>query len=433
MSERHAGGLIDAALAFAIRVMSAVLMFGLQILLARLMPLDSYGGFVATWTWMLALGSFAALGFAESSLRFLPRYRLRGREGDVLAYWRFGLRLIIAVSAVLAIVAVVAAMLLGPGSGAGLIVLLVGLGLPFLGMEYFLEGIARSFGWFRLAAIPVYILRPLLIGALCLGLSQAGIALSLPVVGAVLVVSMAIITLGLALVIGWRLRATIPASSNPRRRALWVAASLPLLAVSGLEDLLAYADLLVLSLLATPDEVAIYFAAARALALANFVAYAAYLVSGRRFALDLAARDRVELQASARMASRLTFWSTLAAVVVTLLAGPYLLMAFGPGFADGYGVMAILAAGLVARSLSGQAGELLIVAGRQRELIWLTTAILAGSVALSFVLVPAMGITGAAIATALAMAARSAALVATVWRTERVNVFALGLPLARPA
>ena len=64
---------VDAALALLIRVAGAGLVFGLQILLARLMPMDGYGGFVTLWTWMLAVGSFAALGVAESSVRFLPR------------------------------------------------------------------------------------------------------------------------------------------------------------------------------------------------------------------------------------------------------------------------------------------------------------------------------------------------------------------------
>ncbi len=90
MSEDR-GGLREAATALLIRVMSAVLVFGLQVLLARLMPTDGYGGFVTLWTWMLALGSFAALGFAESSVRFLPRYQVRGRGAALRGYWRFGL------------------------------------------------------------------------------------------------------------------------------------------------------------------------------------------------------------------------------------------------------------------------------------------------------------------------------------------------------
>ncbi|MET3924471.1 oligosaccharide flippase family protein [Devosia sp. 2618] len=429
MSSPARGGLIDTALAFGIRVLSAGLMFGLQVLLARLMPLDGYGGFVTIWTWMLALGSFAALGFAESSVRFLPRYRARGREGHIQGYWRYGLRLVVLVSGAVAVIAAGAALLYGAEAGPGLMVLLVALGLPFLAVEYYLEGIARSFGWFRLAAVPVYIIRPLLIAALCLGLTQAGVVLTLPVVGAVLVVSMAMVAIGVALVVASRLKSEESVQSSPRRQSLWLRASLPLLVVSGLEDLLSYSDVLVLSLLASPDEVAIYFAAARTLALANFVAYAVYLVSGRRFALDLASRDRGELQRSISTASRLTFWSTLAAVAVTLAVGPYLLAAFGAGFADGYVVMAILGAGLIAKSISGQAGELLVVTGRQREVIWLSAVVLVSSGALCFVLVPMFGIMGAAIATATTMLVRSLALIATVWRVEKLQVVALGLPL----
>src|SRR5690554_4672144 len=206
MSERSSGGAVEAALAFAIRVLSAVLMLGLQVLLARLMPLDSYGGYVAAWTWMLALGSFAALGFAESSVRFLPRYRARGQEARLRAYWRFGLSLVMAVSTGLAVIAAVLAHMLGADGGPGLLVLLVGLGLPFLALEYYLEGIARSFGWFRLATVPVYIIRPLLIGAICLALVQAGMVLTLPLVGAILIAAMALVAIGVALVIAGRLR-----------------------------------------------------------------------------------------------------------------------------------------------------------------------------------------------------------------------------------
>jgi O-antigen/teichoic acid export membrane protein len=429
MSEPGRSGLNEAILAFGIRVLSAVLMLGLQILLARLMPLDFYGGYVAAWTWMLALGSFAALGFAESSVRFLPRYRARGQEARLRAYWRFGLSLVMAVSTGLAVIAAVLAHMLGADGGPGLLVLLVGLGLPFLALEYYLEGIARSFGWFRLATVPVYIIRPLLIGAICLALVQAGMVLTLPLVGAILIAAMALVAIGVALVIAGRLRFSGPVRATARQKSLWLRAALPLLAVSGLEDLASYADVLVLSLLATPDEVGLYFAAARALALANFVGYAIYLVSGRRFALDLASRDRAELQRSVHVASRLTFWSSLAAVAVTLLAGPFLLAAFGPAFVEGYGVMVILGLGLLAKALCGQAGELLVVAGRQRALIWLSGGVLIAGVVLSVLLVPALGMVGAAMASALAMALRSAALALTVWHTEKLRVLAWGPPM----
>lgn len=428
MSESNRGPL-DAAIALAIRVLSAGLVFGLQVLLARLMPAESYGGYVTVWTWMLALGSFAALGFAESSVRFLPRYHLRGRRAALDAYWRFGFAVVLGTSLVGGLVGAGLALSLG-ADGVWLTVLLLAIGLPFLGLEYYLEGVARSFGWFRLAAVPVYIIRPLLIGALALGLTAAGVDLDLKLVGIMLVGSMAVVTAGLALVIRQRLARLAPHAGrgSVRQRRLWLHASLPLLLLSGLEDLVSYADVLLLSLLADPEDVGLYFAAARSLALAGFVAYAMTLVSGRRFALDLAGRSRADLQASILEATRLTVWATVGAVVVTVLAGPILLGAFGPAFLDGLPIMWILGAGMVVRALAGQAGEVLVVAGRQREGIAVGFCVLAVMLGSGLVLIPQFGIFGAAWASALAMATRTLVLIAVVRRVERLTVFSVRLP-----
>ena len=425
---------LDAAVALGIRVASAGLVFGLQVLLARLMPGEAYGGFVTLWTWMLALGSFAALGFAESSVRFLPRYHLRGRRAALRGYWRFGFATVLGVSLLAALAAGGLALGLG-GTGVWLTVLLVALGLPFLAIEYYLEGVARSFGWFRLAAVPVYIVRPILIGAAALGLAAAGVELTLPLVGAVLVGAMAVVAAALAVAVARRLARIAPerAATGARQRRLWLAASLPLLLLSGLEDLTSYADVLLLSLLAEPGQVGIYFAAARSLALAGFVAYAMTLVSGRRFALDLAGRSRDELQASILEATRLTFWATLVAVAATLLAGPLLLGAFGAEFLAGQAVMWVLGLGMVVRAMAGQAGEALIVTGRQREGVAIGLATLAVVAGLCLVLVPAFGPLGAAVASALAMACRTVALIAVLRRVAGLRVFSLGLPKLRAA
>jgi O-antigen/teichoic acid export membrane protein len=427
---------VDAALALVIRVAGAGLVFGLQILLARLMPMDGYGGFVTLWTWMLALGSFAALGFAESSVRLLPRYHLRGRTAHLRGYWRFGLAVVLGTSALAALIAAAIALGVGAVDGPGLMVLLVALGLPFLALEYYLEGVARSFGWFRLAAIPVYILRPILIGGTCLALHAGGVVLTLPVIGAVLIGAMALVAAGLGLVIAGRMRRLTPpgqAAPSRRQQRLWLATALPLLLLSGLEDLTLYADVLLLSLLAGPEQVGLYFAAARALALAGFVAYAMTLVAGRRFALDLAGRSRVQLQQSVLQTTRLTFWATLLAVGATLLVGPFLLAAFGPDYAGGQAVMVILGAGMVIRAMAGQAGEVLIVAGRQREGLVIGFGVLAVTVLLCLALVPVWGITGAATATAVAMACRTVALIVVLQRSEGLRVASFGLPQLRTA
>lgn len=426
--------MLDVAVTFAIRVLSAGLVFGLQVLLARLMDLGDYGGYVTLWTWLIALGSFGALGFAESAVRFLPRYRERGRETLVGGFWRTGFLAVVAGSGAMAAIAVATGLVLRPETGPGLMILLIGLGLPFLAMEFYLEGIARSFGWFRLTTVPVYIVRPLVVAGICLGLVIGGVTLDLAVVGGIVIGSMAAITVALALVIAWRLRhaRALARTVAARRSKLWLRASLPLLLVSGLEDLVTHADVLILSLLLPPEQVGIYFAATRALALAGFIHFAVQFVAGRGFALALAGRDKARLQHAVSQSTRLTFWSTVVALVATVAAGPLLLGAFGTAFTAGYPVMLILAAGLLVKATAGQAGEVLLVAGRLRESVWLGAFTLAANLALILALAPAFGMLGAAAGSALAWAVRTIAVVLIVRRTTGIRMVSLGLPsLAR--
>jgi hypothetical protein len=137
--------LLDAAFTFAMRVASAGLVFVLQVFLARTMDLGDYGSYVTAWTWLVMLGAFMPLGFAESAVRFVPRYRTRARHGSAVAFWCFGLRVVLLVSLLMAGIAAIVALAGGlADSRTGLIVLLVAAGLPFLAVQNFLEGIARA-------------------------------------------------------------------------------------------------------------------------------------------------------------------------------------------------------------------------------------------------------------------------------------------------
>ncbi len=418
----------DAAVTFGIRVLSAALTFALQAVLARVMDLDDYGNYVALWTWLIALGSFAALGFPESAIRFLPRYRARQRDDLARGFWRYGLGLVALGSLALAAAAILVGLVWRLPNGPGLIAIFVGIGLPFFAVELYLEGVARSFGWYRLTTVPVYIVRPLLIAGICVALHLAGVVLDLATVGIVVIGAMAAISLAMSLVIARRLHGIAGAPPRGRQRRIWLRASLPLLVVSGLDDLLTGSDILVLSLLLPHEEVGIYFAAARALALAHFVYFAMYFVAGRGFSLAHAGRDPARLQDAVRQSSRLTFWSTLAALAVTLALGPFLLAVFGESFSVGYPVMAVLAAGLLARAVAGQASEVLIVTGRLRASVWLAAFALAANVALTIALVPALGMLGAAAGTALAYALRSAASILVVRRVTGIRMVSLGMP-----
>lgn len=427
--------MLDAAIAFAIRVGSAGLVFLLQVFLARMMDLGDYGSYVTAWTWLVMLGAFAPLGIAESAVRFLPRYRARGRHGSAKAFYRFGLRTVLLASVLIAGVAVILAMA-GDwlDNRVGLMMLMVGAGLPFLATQNFLEGVARAHGWYRLTSVPIYLLRPLIIIGGCAAVYFAGAALDLPTVSLVIVAAMALVCIGLLVAVS-RAMAREPQAESPQSitgsRRVWFKASVPLMLVSGVEDLLIYSDVLVLGLLLDPDQVSIYFAAARALALANFVYYAFYFVSARGFSISNALADREKLQEAVWATTRATFWFTALAVAATLVAGPWLLAAFGESFAAGYTSMWILGAGLTLRAVAGQSAELLITTGRQRDILIASMTALVFNVGLSFLLVPHYGIEGAAAATALAMGVRAIMLCLAVRNSLNLSVVSFGLPSLR--
>src|SRR3954463_7314289 len=80
-----------AATIFIIRVVSAVMAYGSQILLARWMGTSDYGIYVYVWTWVLLLGSMMDLGISASAQKIIPEYRTRG-EFDLLRGFLVGSR-----------------------------------------------------------------------------------------------------------------------------------------------------------------------------------------------------------------------------------------------------------------------------------------------------------------------------------------------------
>ena len=412
----------SAVILIGLRTASAVLALAMQMLLARLMPQDDYGLFVLAWAWLLVLATIGAAGFSESALRFLPRYQSRGRSGDAAGFLRTALAVAVATSLCISACLAVTALVLLPDGPARLVTLIIAAGLPFLAAEFVLEGVARASGWYVLTTAPTYILRPLLIGGGAFVIFALGMDLDARLAGLLLIASLVIVAAGLAMLVLRRTSGTSHGRPSHARRRLWWTASVPLVLVAGFDDLLAYSDILLLGLLVPPDSVAVYFAAARAMALAAFVQYAFTMVAGRGFSLAAAAGNSELLQSRVLSATRMTFWSTLAAVAATLAAGPVVLAAFGEGFRDGHEIMVILGLAFMIRALAGQSADLVAILGHARLLAAVSALALAANALVTVGLVPLIGIAGAAWGTVIAMTLRTIILVVIAQRKTGINV-----------
>src|SRR5258707_13029297 len=98
--------------------------------------------------------------------------------------------------------------------------------------------------------------------------------------------------------------------------------------VEGFYLLLSYTDVLVLQQFRSSEEVGIYFAVVKTLALGSFIHYAMSATTAHRFAEYHALGDRQRLSAYVAHAINWTFWPSLAATVILLALGKPLLWLF---------------------------------------------------------------------------------------------------------
>jgi O-antigen/teichoic acid export membrane protein len=424
----HLGAVMRAAgMVMGIRIAGAAIALASQVLLARWMGAFEYGIFSYVWVWVVILGILAPMGFGTSTLRFVPGYRARAKwrrlAGIVDASWRV---VLIAALSLMSLALLVLAALrneIEPHYLAPLAVAL--LCVPGFALTDSLEGTARAFGWVNLAYFPAYIVRPLgivlLAGGVYLLTGELNGFIAVSCAFAATLVTLA----GQRLLLRHRIRRTVPHARPAYHLRHWVGASMPLLLVEGLYLLLINTDIVLLGYFVDPGQVGIYFAATRIANLVVFIHFAVAALAVPKFA-ELHAEDSPDaLRRFMRAVIQLTFWPTLAAAAVILALGGFLLGLFGEGFAQGYPLLAILMLGFLARASTGPVEHLLNMTGNQNMAAAAYGGAALINLVLNLVLVPRLGLEGAAIATAVSLAFASIWLFFAARRRLGITAFVL--------
>jgi O-antigen/teichoic acid export membrane protein len=225
-----------------------------------------------------------------------------------------------------------------------------------------------------------------------------------------------------------RLRRHYPGTQKTINFSAWFAVAFPIFLIEGVGYILTNSDVVVVGIFLEPDQVAVYFAAAKTMALVHFVYFSVKAAAGPRFSAIIAENDRAKLATFAIDSARWTFWPALAVGLAVLAAGQFLLSLFGPAFTSGHVLMAILLGGILAKALVGPGEVLLMMDGKQMLCACLYAVALAVNISLSISLIPHFGIEGAAIATATAMVAEAILLHVAVRRTLGIVLFAFARP-----
>lgn len=421
-----------AATAFAIRVVSAGIAFVSQIIQARLMGEFEYGIFVFVWVLVVLAGNFSCLGFHTAVIRFLPQYDLERAEAEIRGLTSTARLFAMTSASILALTGISTLHLFGDSIEHYYLVplFLAVFALPMIALGDVLDGTARANRWAILGLSPTYIVRPSLILIFMLGAVAAGAPATAVTAMQAALAATYVTSLGQFLMVDRRLINRFAKGSRRIDFSAWFKVALPIFFIEGFGFLLTNSDVIVVGFYLPPDQVAVYFAAAKTMALVQFVFFAVKAGATPRFSGLIAENDRQGLASFAVTAAHWSFWPSLAVGAIVLMLGELLLGLFGSAFTAGYVLMVILFAGNMAKALVGPAEMLLTMAGRQQLCVAVYAVALACNIGLNITLIPAWGLAGAATATATAMSVEALLLHLAVRRALGITVFALATPHA---
>lgn len=394
-----------ALVAFAVRVISAALAFVIQVILARVMGQFEYGIYVFVWVFVVMAGNLSCLGFHSSVIKLIGQYQ----EADDLNHIRglaSGSRIfsmLVATCVALTGVAfihffadLVPTYYLVP-------IMLGAIALPMIALGDMLDGTSRAHNWPFVALSPTYLMRPLLILLLFLSAFLMDFETSAQTALICAIMAAYITSLTQFFIVTRKLNHTYKKGERSQDMRAWLQATLPIFVIESLNFLMTNADVLIVGFALPPDQVAIYYATAKIMALVHFVYFAVKASAGPKFS-ELAAKGNItELEAAAQQSARWCFWPTLLVGSVVVLMGPFLLSLFGSGFSQGHMVMAILLMGILLKALLGPGEVLLVMVNQQRICALIYAIAFSANLLLNMILIPQYGINGAAFATTLAM------------------------------
>ena len=208
-------------------------------------------------------------------------------------------------------------------------------------------------------------------------------------------------------------------------------ASLPLAGYSLLMVLNTQLDIIMLGMFSSDSSVGVYNIAFRCANLALFMFYAVNQVMQPLVVRLHEEGDLSRMQAVVTLGARISFAMAIGTALVLAIFGNSLLTLFGEEFLGGLGAIQILCGGFIVQTVIGSPAGILTMTGLERTVVLSMLCTVAVNAALNFVLIPRLGIEGAALATAASWTMNGLLLATHVRRRLRIDSTVVGASLQR--
>lgn len=189
------------------------------------------------------------------------------------------------------------------------------------------------------------------------------------------------------------------------------------------QTLLKRSDIILVAALSSTTEAALYAAATRFVVFGQLAVQALQQALAPQMSATLA---KGEHDAAQDIYRTTTAWAmTLAwpVYIASAVLAPWLLLLFGPQYGEAAGVVAVLSVAMLVATACGSVDTVLLMAGRSWLSLMNTGIALVINLGMNFVLIPKLGIMGAAISWAVAIIVRNALPLAMINRMLGMSPF----------
>lgn len=428
---------------FLIQIAALVIGFGSSWLLAQLIGAEGYGVYTYVFSWVTLLSGIAWLGFDDLLIRDVAVYRSQNRLGLLKGLLRTAL-----------ISTAIAAFLLTLIAFAGIEIFSLFSNSPnsFFHISFLTNFSQKQALLIAFTAIVpmtlMLILQFALVGAKEIVKAQIAEKLFKPIVfllavlgiyfcsgreiTAIEVVQANVIVIFAGCLVAYfffhqKLLVPYRSVKAEYQQKVWWSAAVGFALVNTLNLVYIKADVVMLGTIAGTESVGIYSIASKFSELLRFFLAIVYLVVSPMIADMWATGKLKELQSIATRSARGVLALGLPMVVVFWFLGEWILGFYGVEFKAGYHALLILSVGQLFNLACGIGANLLLMTGHERATFW--GLLLSTVVNLSFntLLIPSMGMNGAAIATVLGVVVWNVILLILVWRKLGIDASVLGL------
>jgi O-antigen/teichoic acid export membrane protein len=436
---------------FVARVASAGVAFLSTVVLTNYLGPEEYGVYVLALAWLTVLTTVGRLGFNKSAIRYLAAYRGQSDWPRMRGFMVYCRRTTYWISVAAALLTAGLLWLFWEpirsyydGDAFPRCMMLALLSLPLLSYLQVSEGVLDGFKRVAQSQIPLRIARPGFIALLTIAaFSATSLGRGAAETGSdhltaefSMIVNL-VATLLALLLAGLLVRRVMPAEAKSAVPAFekreWFATSRDMMWTSGFNLVIFEADLILLGILSSTEEVGIFRVASQvaqllvvALTAANAILYP--------IVADLFARQKMdELQRIVRIGANAVFAVAVVGAVVLYAGSAHLGAIFGERFGQAAPLLRVLIVGQIVNAFTGPALLLLNMTGHQRDSARIMGSTAVVNVALNVGLIHFYGSLGAAYATASSIILWNVIAAFVVWYRLRIVSLAVVRPLQRPA